>query len=120
MSEMREPIDTELEAECGELVDFGNIVAQANNATQVGVVVGGGTSGITGDNPDNASVGSVRDARCAVCDGKFGLVRHYSWRTHLCSKKCVDLFRARRAGDRKWLSWLRIALDQAPENRARA
>jgi hypothetical protein len=25
-------------------------------------------------------------ARCAVCDGKFGLVRHYSWRTPLCSK----------------------------------
>jgi hypothetical protein len=35
-------------------------------------------------------------ARCAVCDGKFGLVRHRSWRTPLCSKKCVDRFRARR------------------------
>jgi hypothetical protein len=21
--------------------------------------------------------------RCAVCDGKFGLIRHYSWRTLL-------------------------------------
>ncbi len=61
-----------------------------------------------------------RAARCAVCDGKFGLVRHYSWRTPLCSKKCVDRFRARRASDRKWLPWLPIALDQAPENRARA
>ncbi len=61
-----------------------------------------------------------RAARCAVCDGKFGLVRYYSWRTPLCSKKCVDRFRARRASDRKWLPWLPIALDQAPENRARA
>jgi hypothetical protein len=58
--------------------------------------------------------------RCAVCDGKFGLVRHYSWRTPLCSKKCVDRLRVRRASDRNWPSWLRIALDQAPENRARA
>ena len=58
--------------------------------------------------------------RCAVCDGKFGLVRHYSWRTPLCSKKCVDRLRARRASDRNWLNWLQIALDQAPENRAGA
>ena len=63
---------------------------------------------------------SGRAARCAVCDGKFGLVRHYSWRTALCSKKCVDRFRTRRASDRNWLSWLPIALDQTPENRVRA
>jgi hypothetical protein len=31
--------------------------------------------------------------RCAVCDGKFGLIRHYSWRTALCSKKCVGRFK---------------------------
>jgi hypothetical protein len=66
------------------------------------------------------SLGSGRAARCAVCDGKFGLVRHYSWRSQLCSKKCVDRFRARRASDRNWLPWLQIALDQAPENRAGA
>ena len=54
--------------------------------------------------------------RCAVCDGKFGLVRHYSWRTPLCSKK----FRTRRESDRNWVSWLQITLDQLPENRARA
>src|SRR5438034_10951966 len=30
---------------------------------------------------------------------KSGLVRCYSWRTPLCSKKCVDRFRARRASD---------------------
>jgi len=65
------------------------------------------------------SLGSGRAARCGVCDGKFGLVRHYSWRTPLCSNKCVDRFRARRASDRSWLPWLHIALDQAPENRAR-
>jgi len=40
---------------------------------------------------------SGRSARCAVCDGKFGLVRHYSWRTPLCSRKCVDRFTARKA-----------------------
>jgi hypothetical protein len=49
-----------------------------------------------------------------------GLVRHYSWRTPLCSKKCVDRFRARRQSDRNWVGWLQIAFDQPPENRARA
>ena len=66
------------------------------------------------------SLRSGRAKRCAVCDGKFGLVRYYSWRTPLCSKKCVDRFRVRRASDRNWLPWLQIALDQATENRARA
>jgi hypothetical protein len=63
---------------------------------------------------------SGRAARCAVCDGKFGLVRHYWRHTPLCSRKCVDRFRARRASDCNWLGWLQNALDQAPENRARA
>ena len=63
------------------------------------------------------SLRSGKATRCAVCDGKFGLVRHYSWRTPLCSKKCVDRFRA---SDRNWLPWLQIALDQAPKNPARA
>jgi hypothetical protein len=58
--------------------------------------------------------------RCAVCDGKFGLVRHYSSRTPLCSRKCVDRFRARRQSDRNWMGWLQITFDQLPENRARA
>ena len=66
------------------------------------------------------SSGSGRAARCAVCDSKFGLVRYYSRRAPLCSKKCVDRFRVRRASDFNWLGWLQIALDQAPENRARA
>jgi hypothetical protein len=47
--------------------------------------------------------------RCAVCDGGFGLIRHYSWRTPLCSKKCVAHFRARRASDGNWLAWLQVA-----------
>jgi hypothetical protein len=38
-----------------------------------------------------------RAARYAVCDGELGLVRHHSWRTPLCSKKCVDRFKDRRA-----------------------
>jgi hypothetical protein len=67
---------------------------------------------------DNLSFGSA--TRCAFCDGKFGLVRHYLWRTPHCSKKCVDRFRTRRESDRNWVSWLQIALDQLPENCARA
>jgi hypothetical protein len=66
------------------------------------------------------SLKSGRAARCAVCYGKFGLVRHHSWRTPLCSKKCVDRFRARRESDRDWVGGLQIAFNQLPENRARA
>jgi hypothetical protein len=36
------------------------------------------------------SQGHDEATRCAVCDGKFGLVRQYSWRTPLWSRKCVD------------------------------
>jgi hypothetical protein len=60
-----------------------------------------------------------RTNRCAVCDANFGLVRHYSWRTPLCSRKCVDRFRTRRENDREWMSWLGTALDQQLENRGR-
>ena len=60
------------------------------------------------------SLGSGRTARCAVCDGKFCLVRYYSWQTPLCSKKCVDRFRARRASDCNWLGRLQIALCRVP------
>jgi hypothetical protein len=66
------------------------------------------------------SLKSGKATRCAVCYGKFGLVRHYSWRTPLCSRKCLDSLRARRESDRNWLGWLQIAFDQLPENRARA
>jgi hypothetical protein len=60
-----------------------------------------------------------RAARCAVCTGRFGLVRYYSWRTPLCSKNCVDRFRARRESDRNWVGGLQITFDQLPENRSR-
>jgi hypothetical protein len=63
---------------------------------------------------------SGHTTRHPVCDGKFVLVRHYSWRTQFCSKKCVDRFRVHRASDRSRQPWLQIAFDQAPENRARA
>jgi hypothetical protein len=66
------------------------------------------------------SLGTGRATRCAVCDGKFGLVRHYSWRTPLCSKRCVDRFKIRRQSDCKWVGWLQIAFDQSQENRATA
>jgi len=58
--------------------------------------------------------------RCAVCDGQFGLVRYYSWRTPLCSGKCVDRLRARRDTDRNWIGWLRVGFDQLAESRTRA
>jgi hypothetical protein len=60
-----------------------------------------------------------RAMRCAVCEGKFGLVRHYQWQTPLCSRKCIDRFRARGESDRNWLSWLQIAFGPLPNNRAR-
>jgi hypothetical protein len=47
--------------------------------------------------------------RCAICDGKFGLIRHYSWRTALCSKQCVDRFKSREEADRRWLIRLHVA-----------
>jgi hypothetical protein len=47
--------------------------------------------------------------RCAICNGRFGLIRYYSCRTALCSKKCADLFRARQESDRKWLRGLQAA-----------
>ena len=68
----------------------------------------------------NSSEGLRKTTRCAICDGKFGLVRHYSWRTQLCSTKCVDRFRARRQSDRNWMGWFQIGFDQSSENHARA
>jgi hypothetical protein len=47
--------------------------------------------------------------RCAICDGKFGLIRHYSWRTAFCSKNCADRFKTRQQGDRRWLRRLHAA-----------
>lgn len=66
------------------------------------------------------SDGPHKAMRCAVCEGKFGLVRHHWWRTPLCSRKCVDLFKARRQSDHNWMGWFQIAFDQSPENRTRA
>jgi hypothetical protein len=52
-----------------------------------------------------------RDAAkcCAICHGKFGLIRHYSWRTALCSRRCVDRFKSREEADRRWLIRLNVA-----------
>jgi hypothetical protein len=47
--------------------------------------------------------------RCAICAGRFGLIRYYSSRTAVCSKKCLDHFRARREADRDWLWRFRAA-----------
>jgi hypothetical protein len=59
------------------------------------------------NNPKFPRAGAVK--RCPICDGKFGLVRRYSWRTALCSRKCADHFRARQECDRRWLCWLQPA-----------
>lgn len=53
--------------------------------------------------------------RCAVCEGKFGLVRHHWWRTSLCSRKCVDLFKARRQSDHNWMGWFQTAFERSRE-----
>ena len=67
----------------------------------------------------HACLRTGRATRCAVCDGKFGLVRHYSWRTPLCSTKSVDRLRCRRQSDCKWVGWLHIAFYQPQDNTAR-
>src|SRR5215472_12142102 len=66
------------------------------------------------------SHGKGKAARCAVCDGKFGLVRYYSWRTPLCSRRCVDRFKARREADRNWLPQLQMTFYQPAPIRVRA
>src|ERR1700738_3788538 len=47
--------------------------------------------------------------RCAICDGKFGLIRYYSCRTALCAKKCANRFKALQKGDRRWLRRPQVA-----------
>jgi hypothetical protein len=42
--------------------------------------------------------------RCALCDGDFGLIRHYRCGTALCSIKCVERFQLRRESDSRWLA----------------
>ena len=64
--------------------------------------------------------GSGDGARCAMCDGKFGLVRHYSWRSPLCSRSCLDRFRARRESDRAWVGWFCAAFEQSSQSGATA
>lgn len=58
--------------------------------------------------------------RCAVCHGPFGLVRHYSWRTPLCSRKCVDRLRVRRDTERNWIGRLQTTFDELSRHQVRA
>lgn len=47
----------------------------------------------------------IRDfSRCTVCEGRFGLVRYYSWQAVICSKKCAGRLRDRRENNRRWLA----------------
>jgi hypothetical protein len=48
-------------------------------------------------------------SRCAICERKFGLVRCYSGRVVLCSRKCADRFKVRQEDDRRWLGLLQAA-----------
>ena len=41
--------------------------------------------------------------RCAVCGGKFGLVRHYRGGTGVCSRKCRERLSMRQTNYIKWL-----------------
>jgi hypothetical protein len=50
-----------------------------------------------------------RSPRCALCDGEFGLIRHYRCRTAFCSIKCVERFQHRRDSDGRWLWRFRVA-----------
>jgi hypothetical protein len=71
--------------------------------------------------PNSSEVlGNRRATRCTVCDGKFGLVHYFSWQTPLCSKKCVERFRARRESDSNWVGWHQLAPSTRPENHVRA
>ncbi|HEX3440123.1 MAG TPA: hypothetical protein VHT93_07240 [Pseudolabrys sp.] len=45
--------------------------------------------------------------RCPVCNGQFGLVRQYAWRTGVCSKACRDRARGRSIG-RIVLGWFAL------------
>ena len=69
--------------------------------------------------PNCSQVSGSRTARCAACDGKFGLVRYYSWRKPLCSKKCVERLAMRRQGERDWFGRFPSVVDMFSENRAR-
>jgi hypothetical protein len=55
----------------------------------------------------NTRFGAPR--RCAICEGSIGHIRYYSWRTQLCSKKCVERLKVRREEGRKWLRRLQSA-----------
>jgi hypothetical protein len=57
-----------------------------------------------------------RGQRCTVCDGKFGLVRHYSCRTALCSRKCAERVKSRRDSTRNWLM---LAIPVSPDSATR-
>jgi hypothetical protein len=47
--------------------------------------------------------------RCALCEGEFGLIRHYRCRIALCSTRCVERFQLRRENDSRWLWRFRVA-----------
>lgn len=61
-------------------------------------------------------LGCGKGRRCAVCESNFGLVRHYSWRTPFALRSASIASRRTAKNHDRFL----IALDQTPEDRARA
>jgi len=53
--------------------------------------------------PDQPEHSHDAARRCAICEGRFGLIRYYICGTALCSKKCAVRFKSRRAAYQKWL-----------------
>ena len=84
---IRELIDTEVEAVVGGAFDFGNAVFQQNNATQVGLALGG-LSGITLGSAGNAAAAQQLERQ------HDRLIRHA--RTLLgCSRGCAGAIRSK-------------------------
>ena len=66
------------------------------------------------------SHGFGKAMRCAVCEGKFGLARALFVANVALLQQVRRCFEARRQSDHIWMGWFQIAVDQSPENRARA
>lgn len=52
---------------------------------------------------NHQKISGASGKRCAVCGGRFGMVRHYMWRAALCSRNCCERFRIRELSDLRWL-----------------
>jgi hypothetical protein len=55
---------------------------------------------------------TMKHNRCALCGGRFGLVRQQWYQAQFCSKRCREKFRAKLGQDRdrmrRWLGFARV------------